>query len=167
MPEWSVWDIILYAILSLIASAMWSAILSIISALVLKLLTRLILRFKLYYSAAYHISFWSWFTVFLFIFCIGALLQYGLEKAEVPGFTHYQSHDVPSILEIIILPGVPAILALPIIAIIYGIRIEHPDTGYPIGIIKGFIIASAHATLVILLAMTFPIHLMWHWGYFK
>jgi hypothetical protein len=158
----SVRDIILYAILSLIASAMWSAILSIPSAFVLKLLTRLIVRFKLYYSAAYKISFWSWFTVLLFICCIGALLKYELEKAKIPGFTHNQSHDVPSLLEIIILPGVPALLALPIVSIIYGIKIEHPDTGYPIGIIKGILVALAHAALVILLATVMLVCLTWH-----
>jgi hypothetical protein len=149
----STFDIIMM-ILSIIAgsisSAISAAIFSIVSAIVLQLLTRLIAGFKLSYFEAYSVSFFSWFTVFIFQL-IGTLLSYKFEIKEIPGAVpHTPWH------ESIYPPGaipystyITAILALLVISIIYGWKIEHPDTG-SIGICKGFLIALTHAVLFIL-----------------
>jgi hypothetical protein len=149
----SVFAIIISVIFGSIFAAVLAAIFSIISAFVLQLLTRLIARFKLFYSTAYGVSFLSWFVVFIFQ-VIGSLLSYKFEIKEIPGAVPHSPWH-----ESIYPPGaipystyIAAISALLVISIIYGMRIEHPDTG-PIGICKGFLIALANAALFILLVM--------------
>jgi hypothetical protein len=113
------------------------------------------MRFKLSYFTAYGVSFLSWFIVFAF-FLIGSLLSYKFETVKVPGFLPNSTER-----QLIYPPGaipystyVSAILALLVISIIYGIRIEHPNTGLPIGVCKGFLIAFSHAALFILFVMS-------------
>jgi hypothetical protein len=146
--------IIISLISGSILSAIFAAIFSISSAFVLQLLTFLIARFKLYYITAYGVSFWSWFVVFIF-HCIGSLVSVKYELVQIPGPTPHStwSRSIYPPGTIPISTYISATLALFVISIIYGIRIEHPDTG-PIGICKGFFIALIHATLFILFVMS-------------
>jgi len=154
MSGFNIFVTILFIISGSIFSAVLAAIFGIFSAFVLQLLTRLIARFKLSYFTAYGVSFLSWFIVFVFSL-IGSLISVRYEIVEIPGAVpHTPWH------ESIYPPGtipystyIAAILALLVISIIYGVRIEHPDKG-PIGICKGFLIASINASLFILFVMS-------------
>ena len=138
-------------IMSLILSVILAAIFGIFSAFVLQVLTRLIARFKLSYFTAYGISFLSWFIAFLF-YLIGSLLSYKYEVVKAPNSPWPESIYPPGAIPYS--TYISAISALLVISIIYGIRIEHPDTGRPIGICKGFFIALSNASLFILFVMS-------------
>jgi hypothetical protein len=146
--------IIVFLIFGSIFLAIFAAIFSIFSAFVLQLLTRLIARFKLSYFSAYCVSFLSWFVAFILHY-IGSLVSPTYEIIEIPGAVPHTPWS-----ESIYPPGaipystyISAILALLVISIIYGLRIQHPDTGR-IGICKGFFIALINAGLFILFVMS-------------
>jgi len=155
MSVFSIIMIIISIITGAIFSAVLAAIFSIFSAFVLQVLTRLIARFKLSYFTAYGVSFLSWFTTFV-VQAVVSLVALRYEIVEIPGAVPHSPWS-----KSIYPPGaipystyIAAILALLVISVIYGIRIEHPDTERRIGICKGFLIASINAALFILFVMS-------------
>ena len=139
----------------LISSVVLAVILSMSSAFVLKLLVRLIGRFKVSYVRAYFVSFLSWFAA-LAVYGIVSLVSDHFEVVETrypspPHSVRYESIYPPGVIPISIYISI--LLAWVAVSLIYSAKIEDPDIG-PIGLGKGFLIASSHVALFILFVIS-------------